>query len=301
LEVSELAARVAGAFPAEQQRARSIAWGRSTTKRQRSGGEIAAWCLVLFAALATVALGARAKTIPTQRQLDAEPGTACAAQGKAAACIRPARISDPASTMVASVDTGIAAAGSSQATATALTSQISIVTSVAAGTGVVLPTPVVGEVLYVSNQGGNNLLVYPPAGVAIDAHATNDPAMVARNAAVELIAVTGTQFNTIVQQPWTTAVYTGTTTPLTLAGINYLEEVINQTTPAAITINLPMGPVVGQYLCVKDGGNDFAMYPAQISTIDGSTIEGGSNGYLMAKTNEEACFMYVGGAKWIVK
>lgn len=75
----------------------------------------------------------------------------------------------------ASVATGIAAAGTTQATATALGSNDwnSIVT-VNAGTGVQLVAMQVGQSQTVYNNGGGNALkVYPQSGQAIDAGAAN--------------------------------------------------------------------------------------------------------------------------------
>jgi hypothetical protein len=59
----------------------------------------------------------------------------------------------------------ITAAGTTQAGATALTSQFNVVTTVPVGSGVVLPTAVAGNHCIVRNSGANPLLVYP-AGTA---------------------------------------------------------------------------------------------------------------------------------------
>lgn len=69
---------------------------------------------------------------------------------------------------------GVSAAGTNQGTATALTANVNQVTTVGAGQGVALPTPVPGaEPIVVSNQGAHTLSVYPPTGVEIDALGVN--------------------------------------------------------------------------------------------------------------------------------
>lgn len=72
-----------------------------------------------------------------------------------------------------SIATGIAAAGTTQATATALTKTINIVSTVAASQGVRLPAPEAGEFVLVANQGANALSVYPSTGHTINNLAAN--------------------------------------------------------------------------------------------------------------------------------
>lgn len=72
-----------------------------------------------------------------------------------------------------SVDTGLTATGVDQATALALANNWNEVTTVAAGTGVRVAALGIGQPSKVWNIGANALLVYPPAGGAIDALAVN--------------------------------------------------------------------------------------------------------------------------------
>jgi hypothetical protein len=71
------------------------------------------------------------------------------------------------------IATGIAAAGTNQATATVLSNVFNVVTTVAAGQGVVLPSPKAGDMLIVANQGANLLSVYPASGHSINALSAN--------------------------------------------------------------------------------------------------------------------------------
>lgn len=70
--------------------------------------------------------------------------------------------------------TGISAAGTNQGTATALTNESNNVTTVASGTGVLLPAYVTtGKTITVKNSGANALLVYPPTSTQINALGNN--------------------------------------------------------------------------------------------------------------------------------
>jgi hypothetical protein len=153
--------------------------------------------LILAAFCSSLALSAHAGNILTQGALNTELGTSCAAQGKPAPCITPTQMSDLVVTAVPLVNTGLAAAGSTQGTATVLTGQMNTVTTVPTGAGVVLPTPVAGQVLYVSNQGANPLSVYPPSGASIDGLAANAPILIAAGSTNEMIATSSTTMSTL--------------------------------------------------------------------------------------------------------
>lgn len=71
------------------------------------------------------------------------------------------------------VSATVSAAGSTQGTATALTSDVNVITTAAASTGVVLQTAAAGKKVTVVNKGANALAVYPASGGAIDALASN--------------------------------------------------------------------------------------------------------------------------------
>lgn len=72
------------------------------------------------------------------------------------------------------VASGISAAGTTQGTATELTSEDNEVSTVASGAGVVLNRLLTaGEVHTVFNSGANALKVYPPSGMSINALTVN--------------------------------------------------------------------------------------------------------------------------------
>jgi hypothetical protein len=101
---------------------------------------------------------------------------------------------------------------------------------------------------------------------------------------------------------YTTSIYANSPTPLTIPAIGNLIEVIRQHTPAAITVQLPAAPATNMNVCVKDGGNDFAVYPATVITTDGTQIDGGAGsiGYLMTQARQFSCFIF-DGTMWDVQ
>jgi hypothetical protein len=74
-----------------------------------------------------------------------------------------------------SVTTGISAAGTVQGDATAITSLVNEVSTVASGAGVILPavSSFVGMTIWVTNTGANSLNVYPASGEGFAGLSTN--------------------------------------------------------------------------------------------------------------------------------
>jgi hypothetical protein len=69
--------------------------------------------------------------------------------------------------------TGLTATGTVQGTAFAVPADINKFTTVAAGTGAILPAMNPGDSLVVVNGGANALLLYPPVGATINALGAN--------------------------------------------------------------------------------------------------------------------------------
>jgi hypothetical protein len=88
----------------------------------------------------------------------------------------------------------VSAAGTTQGTATALTSDYNIITTAASGTGVVLPTATTGRRLIVVNKGANALNIYPASGAAIDALGANTALSLPVSGWLELDASSTTQW-----------------------------------------------------------------------------------------------------------
>lgn len=100
-------------------------------------------------------------------------------------------------TVLLPTNTSISAAGTTQGTATALTSDSNIVTTVTASSGVVLPTAAAGRRIFIINRGANILSIYPASGAYIDSLAQNAAIQVAPNGSIELIASSTTQWYSV--------------------------------------------------------------------------------------------------------
>ena len=101
------------------------------------------------------------------------------------------------SNTVVSVSPNEIAAGTDQATALALTSVISNITTTDLGTGVRLPTAVAGTRVLVFNNGENVAAVYPATGAAINGLATDIAFSLEVGARLEFVAITTTQWYTM--------------------------------------------------------------------------------------------------------
>ena len=84
--------------------------------------------------------------------------------------------------MCKDIATSVSAAGTTQGTATELTASDSEITTVAAGSGVILSSTLsAGDGQSVFNAGANAVKVYPPTGMQINALSTNAPMLLATN------------------------------------------------------------------------------------------------------------------------
>ncbi len=99
----------------------------------------------------------------------------------------------PALLSVATAAT-VSAAGSTQGTATVLSSDVNIATTVGASQGVQLPVAVAGMRVTVINKGANTLSVYPATGASIDAIAVNTAQSLVANGMLEYTASSATQW-----------------------------------------------------------------------------------------------------------
>ena len=100
--------------------------------------------------------------------------------------------------VIDSISAAVSAAGATQATATALVSNVNNVTVVAAGAdGVRLPTAVAGMRILVRNSdSADTLSIYPATGGTINALAANAAFTLAAGSTTELMATTATQWYT---------------------------------------------------------------------------------------------------------
>lgn len=101
-------------------------------------------------------------------------------------------ITQTAGYTIMSSSPSVVAAGTTQGTAQALTTQLNVVISVASGAGVILPTPVIGMRVTVANTSGNALLVYPPSGLVINLLSTDVAYSLGAGLVIDFIALSST-------------------------------------------------------------------------------------------------------------
>lgn len=110
--------------------------------------------------------------------------------------------------LITTANAAVSAAGTAQGTATSITSDNNDVTTVGAGSGVVLPTAVLGRIIRVMNDGANPLLIYPASGALIDSLAANIPVILYQNQTWVGIGLSATAWGTV-SVSWSTATTTG--------------------------------------------------------------------------------------------
>ena len=92
--------------------------------------------------------------------------------------------------------TSINAAGTTQATATLITSDLVLVGTVAASSGVVLPLSSIGRRIVIRNSGVNDLRIYPNTGAQINTLGTNVAFIIGTATTLEFIGFSSTQWYT---------------------------------------------------------------------------------------------------------
>jgi hypothetical protein len=88
--------------------------------------------------------------------------------------------------------TSVTAAGSTQATATLITRQVVLVTGGSTNNGIILPAPVGGERIFVRNNLGVDIKVYPHSGGQISNNGVNTGVTLSASSALEYVACSPT-------------------------------------------------------------------------------------------------------------
>jgi hypothetical protein len=96
-----------------------------------------------------------------------------------------------------SVATGVSAAGTVQGNATAILKDFNVVSTVATGAGVVLPTAVAGMNIGVFNTSANAVLVYPAVNGIINSQSANASYSLAAGGRLQFVATSTTQWYTL--------------------------------------------------------------------------------------------------------
>lgn len=90
------------------------------------------------------------------------------------------------------VANSVSAAGTTQATGTALVASVNYITTAAASSGVTLPSCEIGDSVLVYNAGANTVKVYPDSSSKINAGTTDAAINLAINTGILLTRVTTT-------------------------------------------------------------------------------------------------------------
>lgn len=98
---------------------------------------------------------------------------------------------------IASSSGNLTASGTDQTGALALTKELNVVTTVASGSGVILPSSIIGMRITVVNTGANSLLIYPATGGSINALTANDGYSLVTGQGIDFVAISATQWMTI--------------------------------------------------------------------------------------------------------
>ena len=112
--------------------------------------------------------------------------------------------------LLGSSNNAVTAAGSTQGTATAITTDVSVITSAAAGTGVIMPMAVGGKCAVVINRAANAILVYPATGHYFDGYSANAPLTIAPNSYLEMYGANASSWFTTLQAAVVTSALVGT-------------------------------------------------------------------------------------------
>ena len=119
--------------------------------------------------------------------------------------------------LLVSTNAAVSAAGTTQANATAITSDRNIITTAAAGSGVVVPVAVAGKTMFVVNNGANAVKVYPAVGGYFDALAINLPITLPVGQTLELSGYNSTKWMSSYQMYVAGGLTLSSTAPANLA------------------------------------------------------------------------------------
>lgn len=94
-----------------------------------------------------------------------------------------------------SISPTVTAAGTTQATATALTTVFNVVTTATEGQGVILPgSMTASDDGMIANNTSVDIYCYPPVGYKINGAATNAPMMIGPNRAIQFVCIDGNNY-----------------------------------------------------------------------------------------------------------
>ena len=152
------------------------------------------------------------------------------------------------------------------------TDQVTITTAAANPSGATLPTAVAGDRVIIANRGANPVNIYPAAGAAIGALATNAPVLLAVNQSVEFFARSATQWEGQISQPLDAdltaiAALGGTGIAVRTAADTWAQRQITSA-DGSVTITNPGGVAGNIDLSVTTGGVSAATAASSGTAVD---------------------------------
>jgi hypothetical protein len=177
-----------------------------------------------------------------------------------------------------STTASISAAGTTQGTATAITSDINEITTATSGQGVILPTAVAGMKIDVINATSVSIYVYPATGAAIGNLGTNAGLLVTAFTTVELVAATSTVWGEVsggggsstptviaaADANYSATVALGTNTILTMTPTTNRTLTLANTTPVTGAQLLIVNNSAGAFtIAATAGTNTILIQPSQ--------------------------------------
>lgn len=171
---------------------------------------------------------------------------------------------------VPGADVAVTAAGTTIADATLLTAYNNIVTNVAAGTGVQLPTAAAGEIVKVTNLGANLLAVYPDSATStIDGGAAGAALTLLAGQSAEFYYLGSGSWRTLSSQRLSQTVGVGLAAAGSAIGDAY--DIVHEINIFA-TVNAGEGaqlnaftPIGGKVSIANRGANALLIYPHDVT------------------------------------
>ena len=209
---------------------------------------------------------------PTAGQTTVTTGSNTLQVGLSSALVAPGTLQDTTG-FYESTSATVSSSGTTQGTATVITTSFNVVTTVAASSGVVLMTPAkAGLLVRIVNKGANTLNVYPASGGTIDSAATNAPVTISVGMSAEYQASSTTQWITVepVLVPGTGISFTQGNGQLTIT---------NSAPSASNTVTTLAGNTVALVQSNPGANNFVTMIPSPVAgtlTVPANTLTAGS-------------------------
>tara|TARA_B110000967_G_C18901869_1_gene576299 strand:+ start:11880 stop:12746 length:867 start_codon:yes stop_codon:yes gene_type:complete len=190
--------------------------------------------------------------------------------------------------LIAGLDASVTAAGTTQGDATAVTKTYNIVTTASANQGVKLPTAATGVRVTVYNSTSALIKIYPNTSDAIDDGSANAPITLRPNKVKEYIAISVSQWNTVIDDLEDLDVSTIAATVVTTTGDVNLGAYLNHSVTATVS---SAGSSQGDATALSSGVNVITTVSANTTGIKLPTAVAGRTLTIINTTTTD-CKLY---------